>query len=320
MKDFNYIQPNSINEAISALSKESIPFAGGTDILSMMKENILAPKSVINLKNLKGLDKIEKSESGIRISSLTKLAEIAENKTLKLEYTILSEAANSVASPQIRNVGTIGGNISQRPRCWYFRGDFDCLKKGDDFCYAEAGENKYHAIIGGSPCFIVHPSDTAVALLALDASLTIASKKGDAEIKISEFFKKPDVDVTVENILQPGEIITNINIPSLPKGIYSGFHKFTERGVWDFAIVSVGAVIEKSNGKIKKGKLTFGGVAPIPWIDNELNKKLVGLSLNKNSIMKFSKEVLNNAEPLEHNEFKVKLAQGLVFELLSRFI
>ncbi len=320
MKDFKYIQPKNLNEAISALSKDSIPLAGGTDILSLAKGNLLDSANVVNLKNIDGLNKIEKTNAGIRIGALTKLSAIVNNNLLKSEFTILSEAANSIASPQIRNVGTIGGNITQRPRCWYFRGDFDCLKKGGDFCYAEVGKNKYHAIIGGSPCYIVHPSDIAVALLALDASLTIASKDGKKEIKVSDFFVIPDVDVIVENLLKPGEIITHINIPTFSKNTQSAFHKFTERGVWDFAMVSVGAVIEKKGGKIKSGKLTFGGIAPIPWIDKGLNEKLIGLSLNEDSIIKFSKEVMKDAEPLEHNEYKVKLSQGLVVELLSKFI
>ncbi|MCF6268678.1 MAG: xanthine dehydrogenase family protein subunit M [Melioribacteraceae bacterium] len=320
MNDFKYIQPENLNDAISALSKDSIPLAGGTDILSLAKENLLDSANVVNLKNIDGLDKIEKTNAGVRIGALTRLAAIASDVFLIKDFTILSEAASCVASTQIRNVGTIGGNIAQRPRCWYFRGDFDCLKKGGDFCYAEVGKNKYHAIIGGSPCYIVHPSDTAVALLTLDASLTIASKDGSRDIKISSFFVRPDVDVTVENLLKPGEILTHINIPKLSNKFQSAFTKFTERGVWDFALVSVGAVIERDAGNIKKGSLAFGGVAPIPWVDKELNKKLTGLSLNEDSILKFSNEVMKGAEPLEHNEYKVKLSQGLVVELLSKFI
>jgi len=320
MKEFKYIQPKNINEAISVMSRGSLPFAGGTDILSLMKENLIDHKNLVNLKNIQGLSKIEKTNSGIRIGALTKLAQIAKSELLKSEYRILSEAANSVATPQIRNVGTIGGNIAQRPRCWYFRGDFNCLKKGGDYCYAEVGENKYHAIIGGDPCYIVHPSDVAVALLALDATLTLESKDGNKDVKISDFFVGPEADVTIENILKSGEIITHINIPRLPNNSRSAFHKFSERGVWDFAIVSIGAVIEKKNRKVKSGKLTFGGVAPIPWIDEELNRNLIGLPLTENSILKFSKEVMKNAETLEYNEYKIKLSQGLVIELLTKFI
>ncbi len=320
MNDFNYILPQNINEALNSISKGAVSLAGGTDILGMMKNNLMAPKNILNLKTIPELKGIVTTNDGLKIGALTKLSEIAEDKLIIQKFNILSQAAKSVASPQIRNVGTIGGNILQRPRCWYFRGEYNCLKKGGDYCYAEVGENKYHAIIGGDPCYIVHPSDVAVALLALDATLSIVSKKGSREVKIKDFFIRPEEDVTKENILTSDEIVTTINIPHLEKNTQSEFYKFSERGVWDFAVVSVGAVIQKVSGKIKAGKLTFGGVAPIPWMDKDLNKKLSGLSLDEKSITTFSKDVFKNAEPLEFNEYKVKLAQGLVIELLSRFV
>jgi len=319
MIDFKYTQPNTLKSAVKALSKSSVPSSGGTDLLGLLKNDIISPSQVVNLKNIKGLDKIEKVDNGIKIGALTHLTEIVDNELINKNFTVLAQAAGRVGSPQLRNMGTIGGNLTQRPRCWYFGGDFHCLKKGGDMCYAEIGQNKYHAIIDGGPCHIVHPSDTAVALLALNAVILTYSKSGEKRIPISDFFTLPDKDVTVENVLADDEIITHIEIPLLPNGTSSAYLKFTERGSWDFALVSVAAVINHNNNKINSGRLAFGGVAPIPWNDDELDKKLGGLTLKTDSLMKFSKSVLTNADPLEYNEYKIQLARGLTVEVLSKF-
>ena len=281
--------------------------------------DILSPSQVVNLKNIKGLDKIEQVDNSIKIGALTHLTEISYNELINKNFTALAQAASHVGSPQLRNMGTIGGNLTQRPRCWYFRGDFHCLKKGGDMCYAEIGQNKYHAVINGGPCYIVHPSDTAVALLALNAVIITYSKSGEKRIQISDFFTLPEIDVTVENILADDEIVTHIEIPLLLKGTSSAYIKFTERGSWDFAMVSVASVINHKNNRINSGKLAFGGVAPIPWNDKGLDKKLNGLSLKADSLIKFSKNVLTNADPLDYNGYKVQLARGLTVEVLSKF-
>lgn len=319
MIDFKYTQPNTLRDAVKVLSKNSVPSSGGTDLLGLLKNDIISPSQVVNLKNIKGLDKIEQVDNAIKIGTLTHLTEIAENELINKNFTALAQAAGRIGSPQLRNMGTIGGNLTQRPRCWYFRGDFHCLKKGGDMCYAEIGQNKYHAVIDGGPCHIVHPSDTAVALLALNAVILTYSKNGEKRITINDFFTLPEKDVTVENVLNDDEIITHIEIPLLPKGTSSAYLKFTERGSWDFALVSVAAVINHKNKRINSGRLAFGGVAPIPWNDEELDKKLNGLTLKTDSLTKFSTNVLTNADPLDYNSYKIPLARGLTVEVLSEF-
>jgi len=220
----------------------------------------------------------------------------------------------------LRNMGTIGGNLCQRPRCWYFRGDFPCLRKGGDECFAVSGENKYHCIIGGGPCYIVHPSDLAVALLALDAKLTIAWKNGSKTVPISQFFVLPEDDPYRENILNPGEIVTAIHVPFKGEDLLSGYLKFKERGAWDFAVVSVAASLKVENGKIEEGKVAFGGMAPKPWQEATLNQTLSGLPISEEALESLKQITLTEADPLEQNGYKLPLARNLMKRLLSNLL
>ena len=321
MQTFKYVQPKNLSDAAGISEKEgdaAVLFAGGTDVLELIKNDIISPSKVINLKSIPGLDKIEYADGeGLIIGALTTLNEIAEHPVIMKKFAVLSEAAKEVASPQLRNVGTIGGNICQRPRCWYFREDFDCIKKGGDICYAIGGENKYHCIVGGGPCYIVHPSDIAVALVALNAEFTITNGKDFNKIPADKFFVLPGQNSLQENILKPGEILTEIFIPALPSNASSRYIKFTERNVWDFAIVSVAAIVNKSGNKINSGKIVFGGVAPIPWIDEDLNSMLSGMELSDKSIEAAVANTLMDAEPMEKNDYKIPLAKNLVKKVLK---
>jgi xanthine dehydrogenase YagS FAD-binding subunit len=321
MQTFKYVQPKSLSDAAGISQKDgdtAALFAGGTDVLGLIKNDIISPSIVINLKSIPGLDKIEYSDgAGLKIGALTTVNEIAEHPDIMKKFTVLYEAAKEVASPQLRNVGTIGGNICQRPRCWYFREDFDCIRKGGDICYAIGGENKYHCVVGGGPCYIVHPSDIAVALVALNAEFTITNGKDFNKVPANKFFVLPGQNSLQENILKPGEILTEIFIPELPSSVGSSYIKFTERNVWDFAIVSVAAVVNKSGNKINSGKIVFGGVAPIPWIDEDLNSMLNGMELSDKSIEAAAGNMLMDAEPMEKNNYKIPLARNLVKKLLK---
>ena len=322
MKNFKYIKPKTLKEASQALGKswdDALPLAGGTDLLSTMKEGIDEPGKVVNLKSLPGLNKIEYDHGkGLKIGALTTVTEIAEHPVINQKFTVLSEAAQQVASPQLRNQGTIGGNICQRPRCWYFREDFDCLRKGGDICYAIDGENKFHCVIGGAPCFIVHPSDIAVALVALNASVDIYTQKKTRTIPIRDFFVLSDENVERENILKPGEFITSIYVPNLPENTISGYSKFKERGVWDFAIVSVAAVLEKSGAQIQSGAIALGGVAPKPWFEHDVSTKLSGINLTGENAATLTSQILTEAEPLDQNEYKLPLVRNLTRQLLLK--
>ncbi|MHB2154481.1 FAD binding domain-containing protein [Calditrichota bacterium GD2] len=320
MKPFVYQQPKDIKQA-SALAgqgwQKAILFAGGTDVLGLLKDGVETPEALVNLKSVEGLQGIEFSkEKGLTIGALVTVAEIAEHPDIKRYFPALAQAAAETASPQLRNMGTVGGNLCQRPRCWYFRGDFDCLRKGGDECFAVDGENKYHCVIGGGPCFIVHPSDLAVALLALDAKLTIVSQKGSKTVPIAKFFVLPEEDPYRENILFPGEIVTKIHVPFAGEEQVSGYLKFKERDVWDFAVVSVAASLRIKNSKIVEGKIAFGGVAPKPWEEKELNERLRGLEVSEQNIKMLKSLALKDAEPMQQNAYKVPLARNLLGRLL----
>jgi xanthine dehydrogenase YagS FAD-binding subunit len=265
------------------------------------------------------MNAIEYTEGkGMKIGALVTITEIAENPVIARKYTVLSEAANKIASPQLRNVGTLGGNLTQRPRCWYFRKDFHCIRKGGDLCYAVDGENKYHCIIGGGPCFIVHPSDTAVALTALNAQVNIFSGKKSRTVPIKEFFILPETDPEKENILKPGEIVTGVFIPELPRNSVSGYYKFMEREVWDFAIVSVAAVVNASGGRIRNCKIAYGGVAPVPWAEDKINNLFNGVEASEEPLREKAGKIFTDAVALEQNAYKIPLARNLTKLILLR--
>lgn len=314
---FTYIQPKSIEEAVK-FGETAKLYAGGTDLIGLMKDDIIQTEKVVNLKKLINLDKIEdKGGKGLEIGPLAKIVDLIENKTVQEKCPLLVQTAKEIASPQLRNMGTVGGNICQRPRCWYFRGDFDCIRKGGDICYSVGGENKYHCIVGGGPCFIVHPSDLAVALLALDAKIEITSKNGQKTVSVNDFFILPETDPTKENILSPGEIITKIVVPEHAKNLKTAYIKFKERAAWDFAVVSVAAILETNGKMIKKGRLAFGGVAPRPWMDLDINNKLTGLKTDDGTLSVFTSSLFTEAEPMEKNAYKVILARNLVKRIIA---
>ncbi len=322
MKPFVYHQPTSVKQASKLAEKgwdKALLFAGGTDVLGLLKDGVESPEALVNLKSLNSnLREIHFSENqGLTIGALVTIAEIAKHPQIKKYFPALAQAAQETASPQLRNMGTIGGNLCQRPRCWYFRGDFDCLRKGGDECFAVAGENKYHCVIGGGPCFIVHPSDLAVALQALDAEVIIAYGEQIRNVPLRRFFVLPEEDLFRENILKPGEIVTQIFVPTPPKGMRSGYLKFKERDVWDFAVVSVAASLVVEASKIVTGKIVFGGVAPIPWQEEALDTQLKNLHVNEDNLKRLKTVALQAADPLDQNAYKIPLARNLMVRLVK---
>lgn len=324
MNNFVHIKPENLKEASQLLGsnwKDVLSYAGGTDLLGLMKDEIEKPGKLIDLKALPGMKTIAYTPGkGLKIGALVTITEIAGHNLINKKYTVLGQAAKEVASPQLRNQGTIGGNLCQRPRCWYFRGDFHCLRKGGDVCYAVEGENKFHCVIGGGPCFIVHPSDTAVALLALDARLTVFSNKKFRQIPLKEFFVLPEKDVKRENILKPGEIVTEIYIPEAPSGMRSGYLKSKERGAWDFATVSAAVVLQLQQDKVKMAQVTLGGAAPVPWAEKHVGSQLKGITINPENLEQIVSTALKDAEPLEQNEYKIPLARSLIKRLILNLI
>jgi len=322
MKNFTYKKPKDLKEAglyFGDSWKDVIPYAGGTDILGLIKDGIEQPEQLVDLKGLPGLDKIVYTPGkGLSIGAMVTITEVAEHPVIREKFAVLSQAAGEVASPQLRNQGTIGGNICQRPRCWYFRGDFNCLRKGGDTCFAVEGRNKFHSVIGGGPCYIVHPSDTAVALMALDASVTVFYRKKNRNVPLTDFFVLPEKDVTRENILKPGEIVTQILVPDAAANMRSGYVKSKERDVWDFATVSAAAVLYGNKNKVTGGRVVLGGVAPVPWLEKEVSQGLTGAVLDAGTLEKLASLALKGAEPMADNEYKIPLARNLIKRLIAK--
>jgi xanthine dehydrogenase YagS FAD-binding subunit len=322
MNNFAYEKAGSLAEAVKALStKGAWLHAGGTDLLGCARSEIIQVEKVVSISNLKQLKGISAPPDGsVKIGALTSLTEIASNVAIGAKYAVLAQAAAAVGTPQIREQGTIGGNLCQKPRCWYFRGEMQCLKKGGTRCFAAGGENQYHAIFGGGPCFFVHPSDVAVALAALQAQLAITGPAGIKPVKIENFFVDPKKSVARENILLPGEIITDVRIPAASGTVKSSFRKIAARGSWDFALVSVAAVLQLESGNVRAARIVLGGVAPYPWRVAEAEKVLVGKKLDSAVATAAAEAAVSGAAPLRDNAYKVDMVKGAVEESLAAFI
>ena len=318
MEQFTYMNATNVTQVPSLLSSgkwgETMIIAGGTDLLGELKEYIETPKTLINLKTIPGLDQIRSDGSGLTNGALTTIAKIAANPTIKENYAVLSQAAASVASPQIRNVGTLGGNLCQRPRCWYYRDpETICLKKGGGSCYALSGLNKYHSIFGGGPVYIVHPSDTAPALIALGAEVKIFGPEGERRMPLEDFFVLPTPrNPFRENVLKPREIVVEIRVPKPNPNSKSFYLKVREKGSFDFALASVAGVFEMNDGSCEKAHIVLGGVAPAPWRSEEAEIALQGKQITGAIAKQAGQDAVRTAEPMHDNEYKVRLTQNLV--------
>ena len=319
MKSFQNIDVKSVKEATSLLhkfhqqKKIAAVVGGGSEYFQLMKDHVVEPDYLINLKTIPGLEFIKEERGGFRIGALTKLVDIEEHPAIREKLLILSGAAGEAASPQIRNAGTIAGNICQRPFCWYFRSsNFNCLRKGGQVCYTVTGDGRFHAILGGGPSYIVHPSDTAPALVALGAQIKIAGPAGEKTIPLEKFFVLPSVDYKRENILNPGEIVTEVYIPTPKVGSKGFYHKVRERLAWDHAIVSVATVVESNGGVVRSGRVVLGGVAPIPWRATKAEEFLRGKKLEEAAAKQAGEIALEGAKPLRDNAYKVQMAKDLI--------
>jgi len=329
MKSFEWTNPSSVSEAVKMLTVSAPgdiddaprPIAGGQDLLTTMKDYTSRPVRVVNLKNIRGLNQIKVNGRGLTIGALVTLSELEEHADVRKSFPGLVEAAHSIATPQIRNLGTVGGNLCQRPRCWYFRlEEVNCLKKGGSECYAANGENKYNAIIGGGPSYIVHPSDLAPMLLALGASVTVVGAKGKRVIPLDKFFTLPsEGNIRRENVLKNEEIITEIIVPSSAVAAHSTYLKFKERESLDFALASAAVAVQLgANREVKDARIVLGGVAPIPWRVPAAEKFVIGKSLTPDVLAETAKIALAEAKPLEKNAYKVPLTQTLVRRALAK--
>ncbi len=320
MPSFAYVRVKNLEEAIHQIgSSKARIHAGGTDLLGCLRDRVLSAEKLVSISGVAELRGIgSQTNGGLRIGALTTLAEVAAHPAIQKGYPALAEAAAAAASPQLRNRGTIGGNLCQRPRCWYFRGDFECARKGGDRCYAVEGENQRHCIFGGEICFMVHPSDTAPALVALDATLRIAGPKGRRPVPVEKFFVLPGKDATRENILEPNEIVTDILLPPpLPAG-RGGYHKVRARQAWDFALAGVASALSVEGGTVTRARIVLAGVAPTPWRVPAAEKELVGQKLDRAAATRAAAAAVRGAEPMSGNKYKIDLVHGAVEEGLSK--
>jgi xanthine dehydrogenase YagS FAD-binding subunit len=320
LQSFAYVRARSLDEAVKqAAAPGARVHAGGTDLVGCLRDRVFGAQTVVSIGQLTDLRGVAAtSDGGLRIGALTTIAEVAAHAGIAEKYAALAQAASVVASPQLRNQGTIGGNLCQRPRCWYFRGDYECTRKGGDTCYAMDGENQYHAIFGGSACWIVHPSDTAPALVALDAKVRLVGPKGSRTIPLEQFFILPEDDVKKENVLEPGEILAEVLLPPAAAGLTSAYRKVRARGSWDFATAGMAlAIAMKPDKKVASARVVFSGVAPKPWRSTAVELAIVGQKLDAKTIAKAAAAAVTGAKPLAQNAYKVDLLKGVVEEMLG---
>jgi xanthine dehydrogenase YagS FAD-binding subunit len=321
MKSYELYEPTTVQQAVGLLNQFGATgkaLGGGSDLIGgIMKDWVQGkgqplPVQIVDLTTIPDLKGIKMGSDGAHIGATTTLTEIIESTDLQQQFPLLTQAAASVASPLIRNFGTLGGNINQRPRCWFYRGeDFNCYKKGGDFCYSVTGDNRYHAIIGGELCYIVHPSDTSTALLALNAQAKISGPSGDRTVPFDQYFHGPREDVLTENVLKSNEVLTEVFIPTLPAGSKMAWTKLKDRQVYDFAVVAVAAVFTVNGGSWADGRVTLGGVAPVPYRAQVVEDALKGKDI-KATIKAAAAQIRTVARPMSLNGYKVDIAQGLV--------
>jgi xanthine dehydrogenase YagS FAD-binding subunit len=285
---------------------------GGSDLLALVKDQIVQPDLIIHLGAIGGGDRVEVSQSGLTIGGLITLDALARHDAVRARYTVLAEAAESVATPQIRNVGTLAGNVCQRPWCWYYRNGFKCYKAGGNQCFSVAGENQFHAIFGGGPSYIVHPSDTAPALMALGASFQITGPAGDRTLAAPRFFTLPRPDPAKENALGDEEVLAAVRIPGPAEGVRSTYRKVMDRQAWTHAVVSAAVVLEMREDVCRTARVVLGGVAPIPWRLVEVEKLLAGQRISDALLERIGEAAVAGARPLSQNAYKVPLTRNLV--------
>ncbi len=317
--NFSYVRPESLRQAVDHLATKGARLhAGGTDLLGCLRDEVFGAAKVVSISGLEELQGItENAGVGLRIGAMTTIAEVAASGAVQERYAALADAAAEVASPQLRHQGTLGGNICQKPRCWYYRGEFHCLRKGGDTCYAINGENQYHCIFGADECCIVHPSDTAPALVALDAVARITGPRGRREVKLEDFHVLPAMDPTRETVLEAGEIVTEILLPPPPPGLRSSYRKVRARRSWDFALAGVALALQFRGRKVVSARIVLSGAAPVPWRSREAERVVAGNRLDEGTISRAAAAAVANAETLDQNGYKVPLIQGLVEEELA---
>jgi xanthine dehydrogenase YagS FAD-binding subunit len=314
---FQLFQPGSIEDALDLLDArghEAWVIAGGMDSFDWLKDRTKRTAVVVELSQVAELRGIRESGGGLEIGAMTTLVEVAEHPVVRERFGLLAEAAGLVASPQIRNQGTLGGNVSQDARCWYYRRGWSCYRAGGNICYADSptAVNREHAILGADRCVAVSPSDTAPALIALDAQMVIRRRGAERVVNAADYFLGPDIDITHMTVLQPGELLTAIRIPATWAGARFYFEKVRDRQVWDFPLVNVASAIKESGGRISEARIVVGAVAARPLRLPAVEQALAGQAISEDTATRAGELAIAGAQALRFNAYKIPLMRNLV--------
>lgn len=317
MPAFELFQPASADDAVALLAEHGADawvMAGGQDSFDWLKDRIKRPKVVIDLSQVSGMSGVRDLDGGVEIGALTTLTALGRDPLIRERFPILSEAAGLVASPQIRNQGTIGGNVSQDTRCWYYRSGFPCYRAGGNICYADTPTaiNREHAILGADRCVAVSPSDTAPVMVALEAQMVIRNASGERLVNAEDYFVGPGIDITRMNVLQPGELLTAIRIPSTWAGAEHYFEKIRDRPVWDFPLVNIASVKVVNGGTIERMRIALNGVAAKPWRLAQVEAAVTGKPADESTAEMAGTMAIEGALPLRYNGYKIPLMRNLV--------
>ncbi len=317
ISDFELYQPESLDGALEVLDRhreKAWVLAGGMDTFDWFKDRVKRPEAVVDLGAIAELSGIRETDGGVEIGAMTPLAEVVGSELIRERYGLLAEAAETVATPQIRNQGTLGGNLVQDTRCWYYRAGWPCYRAGGNICYADTPEsmNREHCIFDASRCVAVTPSDTAPALIALDAEMAIRGRRGERTVAAEEFFTGPAIDITRMTVLQPNEVLRAVRIPDTWAGADFYFEKVRDRNAWDFPLVNVASAMRVEDGVVRDCRLSVGAVSPTPLRLDRCEEALRGQRIGEDVATRVAELGVTGAKPLRHNGYKVPLMRNLI--------
>ncbi len=315
MQAFEYASPKTLAETVKLLSTEwgdSAILAGGTDLLSLMKDEAATPKRLVSLKHVSGLTGVEWSDAGLRIGAMTTVEELMESAAVRQHYPALVEASDGIRSQQVRNMGSVGGELLQRPRCWYYRAGYGLLAMNQGKSLVPEGDNRYHSILGNEgPAYFVSPSSFAPVLIALGAKARLHGPQGSREVSVKDLYLVPKSETEREHSLKPNEILTQISVPN-PHGAKMAFYEVRQREGLDWPLAAAAAVLHIDGGIIRSARVVLGHVAPIPWPSPEAEQALQGKSVNEDTATAAGKAAVNQAKPLSKNGYKIRLTEVAV--------
>ena len=316
MKGFAYVNPSSEKEAVGALGTDRtkvLPLAGGQDLLARLKDYIDQPDRIVNIKNALDATVAAAPDGGLKIGAAVKITDLAENAQVAKMYPALVEAAGEVGTPQIRNQGTVGGNINQRPRCWYYRNEeFICYKKGGNTCFAPTGENQFHAIFGNGPTHIVHPSSLAVPAVAYGAKFRLVGPNGERIVDAADYFTMPTMqNVRMENVLAPDELLTHVILPP-PGNVKHGHYEVRFKASHDWPIAFATVILAMNGNRVGSARVVMGAVAPVPWRAQAAEQALAGKTIDERTATQAAEAALTGARPMSQNGYKVQVAKTAV--------